>query len=439
MHDLRKKALLESGKTTSRKGRGSAKGSATPSPGNSRPTSRGNSRVGSRNPSDEEDELSDTTEWSTNSIDDLVISAAEIDLTEERWITELGDHINEICDRKRSSYEVREGALHFFNEIVAHHYAWEELKPKVGEVLPALMKSLKSGGRERETVLTLKAISLLLITVPSDGVYDTVSAQIKHAIQNSDNVATKVASIHCFSLIAMYDGASDEEVEEVLDFFLDIISSDGNSINEPDNAEVVVAALEAWGFLATHLDDMEETTEVAMETFADQLDSSDVGVQIAAGDNIALLYEKSYTEAESLDDTNGEDSDIKEGNERMVKRYTVYRQQYQLEHKLQELTRVSSKRLSKQHRKTLHLTFRDVLNTVEKPTRGPRYNTALDIEGREYGSRMKVTISNGDKMIINKWWKLHRYNALRRLLQGGLLVHLEQNDVISESLDVEIE
>lgn len=436
MHDLRKQALLESGKTVSRKAR--SKGS-TPA------SSRNNSRVGSRNVSsnvsDDEGELSDTTQWSTNSIDELITDAANSDMPQDAWIADLEDRIGQICDRKRSSVQGREETLQAFNLDLTRHYALEEVKLKTDELLPAILKSVKSGQTERETVLALKALALLLITDPNESLYDAVSGPFKTTITDAQHMMEKIAAIHALSIATFYGGASIEETEDVMDFFLEIVSSDGNSIDEADNGEIVVTALEEWGFLATQLEDMEDTTEAAMDTFVDQLDSSDVGVQMAAGDNIALLFEKSYTKAESDDEVNDEDEDqvANGGSERMIKRYTVYRQQYQLQHTLEELAKASSKRLSKKDKKALHMTFVDILHTVEKPTRGPRYSTALDEDGREMGSRLKVSVQNGGKMTIDKWWKLHRLNALKRLLQGGFLVHYELNQAVFDSLPVILE
>ena len=436
MRDLRKKALLESGKTTSRKAR-----SKTGTPSSSRNPSRVGSRNNSRNVSDDEGELSDTTQWSTNSIDELIADAADSDLPQEAWIADLGDRINEICDRKRSSVQGREETLQAFNLDLTRHYALEEIKLKMDELLPAILKSVKSGQTDRETVLALKALALMLITDPSESTYDTVSGPIKTTITDARQAMAKIGAIHALSIATFYGGATTEETEDVMDFFLEIVSSDGNSVDEADNAEIVVTALEAWGFLATQLEDMEETTEVAMETFVDQLESSDVGVQIAAGDNIALLFEKSYTEAESDDEIEEVDHDqtANGGSDRMIKRYIVYRQQHRLQHTLEELAKASTKRLSKKDRKALHMTFTDILHTVEKPTRGPRYSTALDEDGREMGSRLKISVRGSGKMTIDKWWKLHRLNGLKRLLQGGFLVHYESNQAVLDSLPVIVE
>lgn len=224
-------------------------------------------------------------------------------------------------------------------------------------------------------------------------------------------------------------------------FLLEIVESDGLSIDAHDEGPVVIAALEEWSLLATALDDVEEATEAAMEAFVEQLDSADAGVQTAAGEAIALLYEKSYTPLEddeeaSSDNDDDEDSDGPRTGEKLVKRYTVYRRQDQLLHTLDALANASSRRISKKDRKTLHSNFADIRNSVEKPTRGPKYSTAIDQEtGRVYGGgRMKVKINRSCEVRVDKWWKLQRLNALRRVLQAGFVRHFGENESVSRCL-----
>ncbi|OTA35479.1 hypothetical protein BTJ68_03797 [Hortaea werneckii EXF-2000] len=408
MHDLRKQALgLESGKTMSRKARSKL---GTPSPGGSRSNSaapsRSGSRVPSRNVSDDEGDFSDGTQWSTNSIDEMIAPGEADDEASETWISDLNDRMNEIIDRKRSSAEGREQTLVSFISHLMRHFAQDQIKHKMGELVPSILKSVKSGQTERETVLALRALGMILITDPRDEVYDTVADTFKRSINDGEYAAVKIAGIRSLSAATFYGGASTEEVEEVMDLFLDIVSSDGAVVEAPDNAEIVTAALEEWGFLATQLEDMEETTEAAMDTFVDQLESGDVDVQVAAGENIALLFEKSYTDVEPGDDVEKLDP---------------------------------NDRLSKKDRKQLHTAFADIAHTVEKPTRGPRYSTALDEDGREYGSRMKVNLGAGSIMTIDAWWKLARFQGLKRLLQAGFLVHYEFNEAVYESLPVVVD
>jgi hypothetical protein len=268
-------------------------------------------------------------------------------------------------------------------------------------------------------------------------VYDAIFQTLKNVYTDSEYASVKAAAIHCLGAAAIFGGASDNGIEELMDSLLEIIESDGESVGAGDSGEVVAAACEEWGFLATSLDDVEDLTETAMDAFVEQLDSSDTSVQVAAGENIALLYEKSYTEREAEDGPASDEEDD-EGyaiDSSLVKRYEVYRQKHQLEHTLSQLANESSKRIAKKDRKALHVNFTDILNTVEHPQRGPRYQKAIDKEtGQRYGSRLTVRIHKTGSMKIDRWWKLHRLQALRRVLGGGFVVHYENNEVVFESL-----
>jgi hypothetical protein len=266
---------------------------------------------------------------------------------------------------------------------------------------------------------------------------------LKRTYIDSEHHSVKAVAIHTLSAAAIYGGASDTEIEEIMDDFLEVVESDGDSAGAADSGEVVAAACEAWGFLATSIDDLEDKTETAMDAFVEQLESSDVSVQVAAGENIALLYEKSYTEREEEDGpASASDEEDEEGfaiDKSHVKRYEVYRQKHQLEQTLAQLATESSKRITKKDRKTLHTNFADILNTIEHPTRGPRYQKAIDQEtGLRYGSRLTVRIHKTGIMKIDKWWKLHRLQALRRILGGGFVVHYEDNEVVFDSLPIMI-
>lgn len=275
-----------------------------------------------------------------------------------------------------------------------------------------------------------------LITVPSDSAYETLYPIFKRSYTTSESLEVKAAAIHALGTATLYGGTSDSETEEVMDELLEIIESDGSSIEAADSSEVVTAALEEWGTLATFVDDLEERTEAAMEAFVEQLDSNDTSVQVSAGENIALLYEKSYTEHDaSGSGSEGEDSDGNPIDSSTVKRYDVYRNGPQLKHKLAELAKESSKSISKKDRKVLHTNFSDILKTVERPYLGPRYSNAVnDQTGKRYGYRLNVRIHRTGSININRWWKLHRLQMLRRVLGGGFVVHYENNEVVFETL-----
>ena len=283
---------------------------------------------------------------------------------------------------------------------------------------------------------------MTLLTIPSESIYDNVSQPLKRSISDSGSVATKAAAIHTLGTCTIYGGASDDEILENMVYLLEIVSSDGNSVEAGDERDVVTAALEEWGFLATYIDDLEDESTEAMEAFVDQLESSDPTVQVAAGENIALVYEKSYTPREDDEEVSDDgeamsdpEDDSVAGAPKFVKRYTPYRRTDQLVHTLASLASLSTRKLSKKDKKSLHSNFADILNSVENPTRGPRYQNAVSHEtGKRYGSRMVVRIHQNGVMRIDKWWKLHRLKALRRVLQGGFIGHYEKNEVVFESL-----
>ncbi|KAJ9664271.1 hypothetical protein H2201_005263 [Coniosporium apollinis] len=447
MHDLRRQAL-ESGKTISRKAR-SRQASGQSSRAGSAASSRAASRVASRNASDDEEgSLSDSTNFSLNSIDDVLASEdVDTDAPPELWKAELSDRIEQLVDRKRSSVQGREESLAAYTHLLTSHYAKDDISARIGELLPAILKSIKADTSERETVLALKALAVTIITDPSDTIYDAATGPLKRTIADSGSMATKAAAIHTLGTAAFYGGASLDETENIMAFLLEIIESDGVSVSADDSAEVVTAALEEWGFLATQLEDMSESTEEAMDALVEQLESSSSEVAIAAGENIALLYEKSYTELEEGEDAPSDGSEESDDEDpghtsngpKMVNRYTVYRRADQLKHTLETLASISGRGISKKDRKTLHSSFADILHTVEHPARGPAYSTAVSREtGKRYGSRMIVRIRDQGEMRIDKWWKLSRLKALRRVLQGGFVRHYEENEVVFESLPIMI-
>lgn len=435
MHEQLLRQALESGKTTSRKARSkvsSAAVSKTTSPAASRPVSRNTSHQ-----SDSDSDSSDDSDFTTYSTTDLV-APEDPDSPLEVKMQGLSTRIEQITNRKRSSVQGREESLNGFAYALRSRYALMEISPSIEELVPAILKSVKASQTEKETVLALKALALILATVPSENIYDAVSNPTKKIITDSPFMLARVAAIHTLGAATFFGGAGEEETQEIMSFLFEIIESDGCSIEADDNGKVVTAALEEWGFLATNLYDMEEASEEAIEVFAGQLESSDVGVQVAAGENIALLYEKSYTpleEGEQLEVTE-EDSD-EEGRKspKQVKRYTVYRREDQLKDTLGSLASTSSRRLSKKDRKILHSSFADILNSVEHPTRGPCYSNAIDdVTGYAYGSRMSVGIGRSGQMTIQSWWKLHRLRAMKRIFQSGFIEHASTNPIVLQSL-----
>ncbi|KAI1292552.1 interferon-related developmental regulator-domain-containing protein [Xylaria venustula] len=426
MRDLRKKILLESGKTVSRKAR-SRPDSLGASPIGSPAASRSASRVTSRYASEEEDLTDSDYE------DSLTASVANSEDGDEpaiTWTERLGDRVAELLDRKRSSAKGRETCLAAYTHIIRHHYSEEQLDPQLNELIPAILKSIRGGSNADETLSAVKALTMTIISTQSESFYDHIYPSLKGLCQDSDEESIKVEAIEAMSIVTMCGGGSMTAAEELLDFLLEIVESDGHSIEAGDNGPVVAAALTAWGFVASNLDDLQEQSDQALEAFTEQLDSTDVDVQVAAGTNIALIFEA----AREYEDETEEASNLQYDQHKLVQRMTA-------------LVRESSKSVSKKDRKHLHASFNSVLTSLEHG-KGPGYSTArrmasnphtggskMDFgeEYREYGYREKIRIHN-ISMVIDTWSLSARVQMLRSVLGAGLAIHYLENPLIKDLL-----
>ncbi|KAF2399569.1 hypothetical protein EJ06DRAFT_522448 [Trichodelitschia bisporula] len=440
--DLRRQAL-ESGKTVSRKAKarhlsarssqaGSAPGSAVNSPAASPRPSPAVSRAASRNPSrhgsDDEDDLSDDMQSSVASLD--LNRFADFDnAPPEVWQHEVSECIEQIIERsrnKRNTTEAREETLAIYTNIVASQYAGEGVELRVDELVPALVKCFKSGSTLAATILSTE-----------EEVYQ----------EDTSSGNAQAMAIHALGAATFFAGADIQETEDVMDFFLQIILSDGEFVNAPDSGSVVTAALQEWGFLATRFEDLEGKSQEPMECFESQLDSNILSVQVAAGENIALLYEQSFTQLEEDEEPenntsaeNGYESGaFRRGN--WAQRYNVYRDgEFSLKSKLLELSRSSARYLSKDKRKDLHKAFSDVSHSVDHPWRGPRFSTALNEDLTSYlGHRLNIKFGKDGSFVIDRWWKFHRYEAIKRILGGGFMVHYGLNERVFNALPSSLE
>lgn len=95
---------------------------------------------------------------SLGSVDELATIDAEFDETTTLWQEELGDRVNQIIERKKSSSAGREESLTAYIRILCAKYAKDEILPKKSELLDAFVRSLKQGKTEKEALLAAKGM-----------------------------------------------------------------------------------------------------------------------------------------------------------------------------------------------------------------------------------------------------------------------------------------
>ncbi|KAI0151279.1 interferon-related developmental regulator-domain-containing protein [Pestalotiopsis sp. NC0098] len=453
MRDLRKKILLESGKTVSRKARtrpDSNFGSTTHSPTSSAAGSRAPSRYAS------EDEVSDDDP--SDSLTNSVIASEDGEDTVSDWTDKLKDCINEILDRKRSSTQGRERYFAAYTHLARHHFADTMIDHQIHELVPAFLRSIR-GGHKDETVGALKALQMTTITTQSDSIYDQAFSILKSATEGSDEESVKVEALYTMAVATIFGGGAEVAAQELMDFAVEIVESDGHSVEAGDNGPVVTAALIIWGFLASHIDELEQQSEEALEAFTEQLDSSDADVQIAAGSNIALIFEalRIYNEQAEEDHDSKQEQlrvEAKQRGERYnpepYNPFDLQYNQHQLVQKMTELAGQSSKTVSRKDRRQLHSTFNSILKSLELG-KGPGYSEAGRIAREsdrggervfaaekvftEFGYRNTVKGNDGRTLTIDSWSLSIRVDFLKRILGGGFTTHWSHNPAVAETFD----
>jgi hypothetical protein len=216
-------------------------------------------------------------------------------------------------------------------------------------------------------------------------------------------------------------------------FLQEIVESDGSFVAADDSAEVVAAALNTYGLLATQVEDIEQESEDAVATFLDQLDADNVKVQVAAGENIALLYEKCYTPREEDEQSSPDEDPPSDASgdhphirSYLIKRYNPYHNTKEVLDKAHALASLSTKSMNRRDKQLLHRSFAAIALTIEDPRLGLQTNSA---------SKMVVRIHRDGEMRVDKWWKLMRLNAIRRLLGSGFVNHyFEGNKQVLDAL-----
>jgi hypothetical protein len=361
---------------------------------------------------------------SINSIDALLESDDFNEQTTDALRQELTTCISQILDRKGSDHHGREDRLTTYVRCLTAHHLAEVLYGQVPDLLAAFSRSIKAETTEKESTLALRALALTAISFADDSLYETVAPLLKRTISDSRSTHIKAAAIDCLGICISFGGAGQDEILEMLTFLLEIASSDGSFINAQDSVEAVTAALHNYGFLATQVSDLEDESEDAIAAFVEQLDSGNAKLQVAAGENIALLYEKSYRPDE--DDSSPDSDDEGDARPTLKKDYDAYHNSHEVLEKVNSLASLSTKSVNRKDKKLLHQTFASIAMTIENPEVGLQTNNA---------SKMIVRVHNEGEMRVDKWWKLMRLNAIRRLLAGGFVNHyFEGNKQVLDAL-----
>ncbi|KAG0353308.1 interferon-related developmental regulator-domain-containing protein [Gamsiella multidivaricata] len=392
----------------------------------SRPASRVGSRVGSRVNSDNED--SDHEFDAADGEEDF----EELKQADSSWEAQLKDAIEDLNEKRSST---REDALTKLQTMISNRFTADVLDTQRDEFMDLLKKSIKKGGT-RESVLAANVISLVFITIGEDDekMFTDLAPLLKYTITNHEQTEVKAACIHalgtaCF--ISSTPQPSHLPTYDLLSFFSDIALSSGASVNAPQNAETLAAALEAFGVLYAGLFPDLGPKQITMQArrFFNNiipgaktlLEHPSVEVRVAAGETIALMleildhYQRQREDGEFSDDEDVEETyneDDPEDLEEVTGDFR-YEDLNGLVAALGALSTDSNKHRSKKERSAGRSAFRDILKSVESQER-PTESLKLKDYDVEFDG----------------WVEIVQLHYLRDRLTSGLQTHFVHNTMI---------
>jgi len=219
--------------------------------------------------------------------------------------------------------------------------------------------------------------------------------------------------------LACFISCSQAETFELLNFFAEIIITNGKSVNAINDGATLTGALNAYGLLYAGLwGDSKKVAGMAREEFErvmpahiKQLESSTMEVRVASGENIALMFETLGIGrgVDSAEEWGQHDDESDEG-------YFDHNEMGRLTQLLSTLATDSNRHRGKTERKIQRSAFRDILKTVEEGDRAQQVKLKFK----------KQTI------YFSTWAKIIELNAFRDVLAEGLHVHFLENELLQD-------
>ncbi|KOS22707.1 Uncharacterized protein ESCO_003555 [Escovopsis weberi] len=444
LNHARVKALKGDGKTISRKaiksGRASANMTPRYSPMSSMLVSPNHSAAQSRVASDISDDGGDDNNNNEFDLDDMassVYSGGSVSEHAEDQEAPTFDSkalLAGLRDRKHNNNEMRERYLDAFIRTLRTRYSPDThlwLDDAAPDLAGSFLHDSDRAATAKERLLSLQAYCLLIGTVGSLEVFDEAQRVLKRIVLEDDDDDCRVYAVYALCMAVLYGGGTEDAALEVMEYLVEIARTDGESVDAPDNAVVVSAALQGWCFVASHVSDYADLADAAADAFVDQLDSTDVEVQSNAGCCIALVFESSRTH---LEDT-GEPFQLQYDPHRLARR-------------MADIARHCSRSVSRKHRRDLRESLLGVVTSLERGV-GPFYSTALFIPDKyehvpasqrnddgqaEYGYRYKLRLGNSVAR-VETWSLYFRVSLMKIVFKGGLQMHVFVNPVVMECLE----
>jgi len=301
--------------------------------------------------------------------------------------------------------------------------AYDEIRDSVLKIVRVLLRTIKTSNNDEKLASALDGLAMTAVTYRARSFADTaylwdlVHDALESFCTTTDNEELKARAIRVLAVVFVFDCRSRDDAEQVLDFLVSIIRTDGEAAGVSDSSKVVIAAMQSWSFVADVFADKGGDAASALESFVDQLESPLFEVQIVAATQVAFLLEA-----------------VKNGDKGGGVQNNLYLP-YRAKDLLPRLTKLArgTKALSKKRRHTSE--SRSNIDQQLQPIIGA-------INGMPLRKQIVWPNPEGGWFVleINTMSTMMRMQFLDAILEYGLMPHYMENNMVAELLeDVSIE
>ncbi|KAF4122657.1 Interferon-related developmental regulator (IFRD) [Geosmithia morbida] len=341
--------------------------------------------------------------------------------------------VSELQDRKPTHVDTRLLLLDHYVRMLRSRYADElEGVDSPGELLGTFVRSADRATSARERSLSLQAYTLTLcLSDAADGTPWRTS--LRRILADDDDDECKVQALQALTVSTCAGATAEDDVLDYMDFLVDAVQANGETVSAVGRDAVTVSLLESWGFAATHVGDLWAQADYTMDAFVDKLDSTDVDTQTAAAESIAFIFESSR-EHEQVE---GHPYDLPYDPARLSTR-------------IRDMTKGAAKSMSRRNRRDLREALRSVVTSLDNSV-GPYYSTAAATAAAaaaaaasssssrddastdaHVGYRLKLRKRNasssyGYSAHVESWHHYLRLTMLRSIFANGLERHIEHD------------
>ena len=274
--------------------------------------------------------------------------------------------------------------------FVKYQGHWFNDADTISELIQNCLNLLKKGDDDE---LICRLLTLCFITSSSSDSQDFISilSVFKSHLKN-ESIQEKPLFLFHIGLQSVLIDLNSDELLELLSLFKTCFTF--------QDSIVVLNALQGYGLVYSALKEsmQPEISSESLDAHLVLLENQDLEIRMAAGENIALIFENASQESEY-----------------------VYEKYPELLEMVQLLASDSTRFRSKSDRQVQKTLFRDILQTVESETTNPS---------------ILVTIAH-QTIELDSWAKIKQWNALKSVLGEGIDSHFVENNKCIELFELD--